>query len=119
MTSLLIVAVIIIGSWSLFRESVNLAMVVEPSDIELPMVEQALLALPSVAEVYDLHVWALSTTDTALTSHPIQSGPGDVVGLIAQATAVVRKRFKIGHSSFQVETAESADACGLRPASVV
>ncbi len=118
-TSLLIVAVIIIGTWSLLRESVNLAMDVVPGGIELPKVEAALLALPGVIEVHDLHVWALSTTETALTAHLIQGGTGDGVGLIAQATAEVRKRFKIGHSTFQVETAESADACGLRPADVV
>ena len=118
-TSLLIVAVIIIGTWGLLRDSVNLAMDVVPGGIELPEVKDALLALPGVVEVHDLHVWALSTTETALTAHLIQSGTGDGVGLIAQATAEVRKRFKIGHSTIQVETAESADACGLRPASVV
>lgn len=124
MTSLLIVAVIIIGTWGLLRDSANLAMDVVPGGIQLPEVERTLLALPGVIEVHDLHVWALSTTETALTAHLIQSGSiaagtDDGVGLIAQATTEVRKRFKIGHSTFQVETAESADACGLRPADVV
>ncbi len=123
-TSLLIVAVIIIGTWSLLRESVNLAMDVVPGGIELSKVEALLLALPNVIEVHDLHVWALSTTETALTAHLIQSNAikadsGDGVGLIALACAEVRKRFQIGHSTFQVETAESADTCGLRPAHVV
>jgi cobalt-zinc-cadmium efflux system protein len=118
-TSLLIVVVIIFGTWGLLRESASLAMDMVPEGIELPKVEAALLALPGVAEVHDLHVWALSTTETALTAHLIQSDSGDGAGLIAQATAEVRKRFKIGHSTFQVETAESAVACGLRPSSVV
>jgi len=111
--------VIIFGTWSLLRESANLAMDVVPEGIELPKVKDALLALPGVVEVHDLHVWALSTTETALTAHLIQGGSGDGAGLIALATAEVRKRFKIGHSTFQVETAESADACAQRPASVI
>jgi cobalt-zinc-cadmium efflux system protein len=124
LTSLVIAMVITIGTWGLLRDSANLAMDVVPGGIELAKVEETLLALPGVIEVHDLHVWALSTTETALTAHLIQSrsidaGTGDGAGLIAEATAEVRKRFKIGHSTFQVETAESADACGLRPASVV
>lgn len=138
-TSLLIVAVIILGTWSLLRDSVNLALDAVPGGIELPEVEQALLALPGVVEVHDLHVWALSTTETALTAHLIQSqtiqsqalvsaraNPGAIGGdagdrdrLIQQACAVVRERFNIGHSTFQVETADSAAACGLRSANVV
>lgn len=124
LTSLLIVAVIVIGTWSLLRDSVNLAMDVVPGGIELSEVENVLLALPGVIEVHDLHVWALSTTETALTAHLIESAASrenthDPIGLIAQASSEVRKRFKIGHSTFQVETAESADACTLRPADVV
>ena len=119
-TSLLIVAVIIVSTWGLLRDSVNLAMDAVPSGIELAVVEKALLALPNVCEVHDLHIWALSTTETALTAHLIQSDAArDGVDLIQQACVVVRERFKIGHSTFQVETAESADVCGLRPASVV
>ena len=122
--SLLIVAVIILGTWSLLRDSLNLAMDVVPGGIELSEVENVLLALPGVIEVHDLHVWALSTTETALTAHLIESASPrqnthDPVGLIAQASSAVRERFKIGHSTFQVETAESADACKLRPANVV
>ena len=118
-TSLLIVVVIIAGTWSLLRESMNLAMDMVPAGIKLSDVEQSLLALPGVVEVHDLHVWALSTCDTALTAHLIQGGPGDGPGLIAQASAVVATQFNISHSTFQVETADTADACGQRPADVV
>ena len=140
LTSLTIVAVIVIGTWGLLRDSVNLALDAVPGGIELAEVERTLLALPGVIEVHDLHVWALSTTETALTAHLIQSGatgdrpecdePGvDARGidprgvaaddLIRQACGVVRERFRIGHSTFQVETAESATGCGLRAANVV
>jgi cobalt-zinc-cadmium efflux system protein len=124
LTSLLIVFVIIIGTWGLLRDSANLAMDAVPGGIELSKVKETLLALPGVIEVHDLHVWALSTTETALTAHLIQSDAAedatdDGVGLIALASVTVRKHFRIGHSTFQVETAKSADSCRLRPADVV
>jgi cobalt-zinc-cadmium efflux system protein len=123
-TSLLIVLVIIIGTWGLLRDSANLAMDAVPGGIELAKVKETLLALPGVIEVHDLHVWALSTTETALTAHLIQSDKAedatdDGGGLIALASVAVRKHFGIGHSTFQVETSTSAHACGLRPADVV
>ena len=118
-TSLAIVAVITIGTWSLLRDSVNLALDVVPGGIELPEVEEALRALPGVVEVHDLHIWALSTTETALTAHLIQGTEGDADGLVRQASSEVRRRFNIGHSTFQVETPQSAVDCELRPGSVV
>jgi cobalt-zinc-cadmium efflux system protein len=118
-TSLLIVAIIILGTWGLLRDSMNLAMDVVPAGIELPQVEEALLNLPGVTEVHDLHVWALSTTETALTAHLLQGTAGRESGLIAEACAQMLQRFKIGHCTFQIETAESADTCGLRAADVV
>jgi len=124
LTSLLIVLVIIIGTWGLLRDSANLAMDAVPGGIELSKVNETLLALPGVIEVHDLHVWALSTTETALTAHLIQSDAAedatdDGVGLTALASVTVRKHFNIGHSTFQVETAKSAHACRLRSADVV
>lgn len=118
-TSLLIVAIIVLGTWSLLRDSMNLAMDVVPNGIELPRVEEVLLALPGVTEVHDLHVWALSTTETALTAHLLQDATGRESGLIADACDEMLKRFKIGHCTFQIETSESADVCGMRPANVI
>jgi cobalt-zinc-cadmium efflux system protein len=118
-TSLLIVAIIVLGTWGLLRDSMNLAMDVVPNGIELPKVEEALLNLTGVSEVHDLHVWALSTTETALTAHLLQDSVGRESGLIAEACTEMLARFKIGHCTFQIETAESADVCGLRAADVV
>ena len=118
-TSLLIVAVIVFGSWGLLRDSMNLAMDVVPAGIDLSQVEKALLKLPGVTEVHDLHVWALSTSETALTAHLLQDSGGPESGLIAKASAAMQERFKIGHCTFQIETAESAGVCGLRAADVV
>jgi cobalt-zinc-cadmium efflux system protein len=117
-TSLLIVVVIVVGTWGLLRDSVNLAMDVVPGGIALGEVEKTLLALPGVIEVHDLHVWPLSTTQTALTAHLIQAGAGEVNVLIQQASRQVLERFGIGHSTFQVEDEESAGACALRSASM-
>jgi cobalt-zinc-cadmium efflux system protein len=118
-TSLLIVAIIVLGTWSLLRDSMNLAMDVVPAGIELPKIEEALLDLPGVTEVHDLHVWALSTTETALTAHLLQDSTGRETSLITAACTQMLERFKIGHCTFQIETSESADACGLRAADVV
>ena len=117
-TSLLIVVVIVFGTWGLLRDSVNLAMDAVPGGIALLEVEKTLLALPGVIEVHDLHVWPLSTTETALTAHLIQAGTDAPDMLIQQASDQVNKRFGIGHSTFQVENEESAGACALRSASV-
>lgn len=118
-TSLLIVGIIVLGTWGLLRDSMNLAMDVVPNGIELPKVEEALLNLTGVSEVHDLHVWALSTTETALTAHLLQDSAGRESGLIAAACTEMLARFKIGHCTFQIETAESAGVCGLRAADVV
>lgn len=117
--SLLIVVVITVGTWGLLRDSVNLAMDEVPGGIEMAQVQSSLLALPGVVEVHDLHVWALSTTETALTAHLVHDGSANASEVIRQASDEVRKRFRIGHSTIQVETAEHANSCELRPAGVV
>jgi cobalt-zinc-cadmium efflux system protein len=117
-TSLLIVAVITIGTWSLLRDSVNLALDAVPGSIDLAEVDATLRALPGVADVHDLHVWGLSTTETALTAHLVHDGGEDAI-LIQVACSEVREQFGIGHATFQVETAELAEGCTLRASHVV
>lgn len=120
-TSLLIAAVIVAGSWGLLRDSANLALDAVPQGIDPAEVEAALRGLAGVDDVHDLHVWALSTTDTALTAHLV-TGDGHAAGtaaLIRRATAAVQGRFRIGHATFQVETPDLAEDCALRPAHVV
>lgn len=117
-TSLLIVVVIVGGTWGLLRASLDLALDRVPEGIDMTEVGAELRALPGVAEVHDLHVWALSTTETALTAHLVVEG-GDPDALIRQAGALMRTRFRIGHATFQVETPTLAETCALRPAHVV
>lgn len=101
--SLLIVAVILIGTWGLLKDSVNLALDAAPPGVDVDAVRQAFLGLPGVAAVHDLHVWGLSTTETALTAHLVHDRP-DVDILLAEAQALARERFGVGHTTLQLES---------------
>ena len=118
-TSLAIAAVILVGTWSLLRDSANLAMDAVPPGIDPAEVEQALRALPGVTEVHDLHIWAMSTTETALTAHLVRPDPAHDHAILQRACTEVRDRFGIGHPTFQLETMDAARQCELRPAHVV
>ena len=117
-TSLVIVAVITAGTWGLLRQSANLALDAVPDGIDMAAVEAALRGLAGVVDVHDLHVWGLSTTQTAVTAHLVRGDVADAA-LVRTACATVRDRFGIGHATFQVETRELAEHCELRPAHVV
>ena len=87
-----------------------------PPGIDPAAVRARLLALPDVVEVHDLHIWALSTTRTAATAHLVAAGLG--AQLVPMACTALQEGFGIGHCTFQVENAETAEACALRPACV-
>jgi cobalt-zinc-cadmium efflux system protein len=121
LVSLGIAVTIGVGTWGLLSESMNLAMDAVPPGLDLGRIEAFLAALPCVHEVHDLHVWALSTTQNAVTAHLVrhdsEHGPHDV--LILLACAGLREKFGISHATIQVETLDGAENCGLRAASVV
>ena len=100
--SLVIAAVIVIGTWGLFRQSLRLMFDGVPDHIELGAVRSALEALPGVARVHDLHVWATGTTDVALTAHLVMPGGHPDDPFFETATTQLRERFKIGHVTLQV-----------------
>lgn len=108
LVSLIIVAVILIGTWGLLKDSVNLALDAAPSGMDVAAIRDALLALPGVSAVHDLHVWGLSTTETALTAHLVH-GRDDPGALLAEAQGLVRERFRIGHTTLQLETGALPD----------
>ena len=110
--SLLISAVILAGSWGLLRDATALAMDAVPPSIDPSAVRVRLMALPGVTEVHDLHIWALSTTRTAATAHLV-AGPS-ALDLVPMACTALHEEFGIAHCTFQVETADVADACTLR-----
>ncbi len=114
-TSLVIVAVIMIGTWGLLRDSVAMALDRVPDGIAPREVEAALTGLAGVTRVHDLHIWSMSTTEVALTAHLVMPGgcPGDA--FLHAATDMLHDRFDIGHATLQIERNEDA-ACRLEPA---
>ena len=116
--SLAIVVVITVGTWGVLRESVNLAMDAVPEDVPHADVEAFLAALPGVVEVHDLHIWGLSTKETALTAHLVYAGEaGD--RRLHDLNHELRDRFGIGHATLQIESDADAALCRLRPNDVV
>ena len=116
LTSLGVAAVIVAGTWSTLRESLDLSLDAVPSRLTQQEVNDWLAALPGVREVHDLHIWGLSTTETALTAHLVCDGTERSLDALA---AALRERFRIGHATIQIETETEAAVCRLRPAGVV
>lgn len=101
--SLAIVAVILTGTWGLLKDSVNLVIDAAPRGVDVEAVRDGLLGLPGVTAVHDLHVWGLSTTETALTAH-LCHDRADAAVLLAEAQGLARRRFGIGHATLQLES---------------
>src|SRR3954471_12205022 len=114
--SLAIAAVILASGWGLMRDSVNLALDAVPKGIELAKVRDYLGGLEGVLEVHDLHVWAMSTNETALTVHLVRPGGHDDA-FLHQVCEQLSHRFRIHHATLQIEA--SGDACKLAPAELV
>jgi cobalt-zinc-cadmium efflux system protein len=110
--SLLVSAVIAIASWRLLRQSFDLVMDAVPEGIDPAAVRKCLETLPGVSEVHDLHVWAMSTTETALTAHVAR---GDAAGadgdFLRDAARKIHDTFGIEHVTIQVEPAGDCIDC--------
>jgi len=117
--SLVVNAVILWGTWGLLKDSINLALDAVPEGIDMAKVRAYLESLPGVTGVHDLHVWALSTTQTALTAHLVKPEAKVDDELLAQACEGLRDRFKIHHSTIQIETGDQAHPCALAPETVI
>jgi cobalt-zinc-cadmium efflux system protein len=114
--SLCIAAIVLVSGWGLARDSVNLALDGVPRGIELSGVRDYLGRLEGVIEIHDLHVWAMSTNETALTVHLVRpSGYDDA--FLHGVCAELSHRFNIHHATLQVEV--GSDVCRLAPAEVV
>lgn len=116
--SIVISVVIVLGTWSLLRQSVTMSLDAVPEAVDAAAVRRYLETLPGVAEVHDLHIWAMSTTETALTGHLVmpQAHPGDV--FLRETSEELRRRFQIGHATLQIEI-DVDGACRLAPAHVI
>lgn len=117
--SLIIVVVVVVGTWQLLKDSVNLALDAVPDGVEPLAVETYLAERPGVAQVHDLHIWAMSTTQTALTVHLVMpSGhPGD--DFLAQTCRELHDHFGVEHATLQVETGDPNHPCILESDKVV
>ncbi|MGJ7459231.1 cation diffusion facilitator family transporter [Halomonas sp. MA07-2] len=112
--SLLIALVIVVGTWSLLHRSLHLLFDGVPDDIDMEAVDESLRGLPGVIDVHDLHVWAMSTSDNALTAHlVIDTDHLDRDALLEQATLMLHERFRIRHSVLQQESREYAAHCPM------
>lgn len=109
---LAIVALIAVGTWRLLKDALKMALLAVPENIDEGEVRGWLAALPGVAAVHDLHIWPMSTTETAFTAHLVmpEGHPGDA--FLYRVADELHHRFGIGHATIQVETA-SAAACVL------
>ncbi|PTQ09890.1 cation transporter [Sphingomonas oleivorans] len=105
-TSLAIVAVILLGTWGLFRESLAMSLQGVPPGIDPAQVTAHLGTLPGVVDVHHVHIWPMSTTETALTAHLLMPAgfPGD--RFLEEAAHGLETRFRISHATLQVETGQ-------------
>lgn len=110
--SLAIVVVIALGTWGLLRDSVNLALDAVPQGIDPDEVESYLAALPGVVAVHDLHIWGMSTTESALTVHLVMPDASVDDALLARINKDMHHRFGIGHTTLQFELGDAAHPCG-------
>lgn len=108
LVSIAIVVLILLGTWGLLKDSVNLALDAAPRGVDVAAIRSGFLALPGVTAVHDLHVWGLSTTETALTAHLVHDRT-DAEALLCEAQALARTRFAIGHTTLQLETGALPD----------
>jgi cobalt-zinc-cadmium efflux system protein len=117
--SLVVSAVIVFATWSLLRDAVHLALDAVPEGVDPEAVRGHLLTLPGVTGLHDLHIWGMSTTETALTCHLVMPAghPGDAVlnALVEQLHQI----FRIQHATIQIELADTDEACALTPEHVV
>ncbi|HZZ04055.1 cation diffusion facilitator family transporter [Paraburkholderia sp.] len=111
--SLLVVAVVVVGTWGLLRDSVRMALDAVPPGIDLQHIRDYLAGQPGVTDVHDLHVWALSTTGNALSAHLVMPAghPGDesIDGIVI----TLRERFSMQHATLQVDLGTTVHQCAL------
>lgn len=113
--SLVIVTVIVISTWGLLRESMQLALSAVPAHIDVSAVETYLRQCHGVTDIHDLHIWGMSTTESALTVHLVMPNdyPGDA--FMDDIVQTLKERFSVHHCTLQVEQGTTDHACALHP----
>ena len=109
--SLVIGGIILVGTWGLLRDSVNLVLHAVPAEIDLREVSSYLLNVPGVKAVHDLHIWAMSTAETALTAHVVKPILENDDAMLTRIDAELQERFGIDHVTVQVERSNILNRC--------
>ncbi len=110
--SLVIVIVIVISTWGVFRDSFNLAMDGVPKEIDVEEVKYFILQQEGITEIHDLHIWAMSTTQVALTAHLVRETNALDDDFLHRLSKELKERFDIIHPTIQIESGKKAHLCG-------
>jgi len=116
--SLIIIAVIVVGTWGLLRDSAQLALSAVPANIEVGKIEAYLRQCAGVTDIHDLHIWGMSTTENALTVHLVipDGYPGDLY--MDKIMQTLKDQFSVHHSTLQIELGTTTHECSLSPVAV-
>jgi cobalt-zinc-cadmium efflux system protein len=117
--SIVLAITILAGTWSLMKKSMNLMLDAVPEGIAPEEVKAYLAALPGVVEVHDLHIWAMSTTETALTAHVVMPGASSKPSFLTDVCKELHERFDIDHSTLQIDPHEAPAPCALASDEIV
>lgn len=109
--SLVVAIVIFWSTWSVLRESTNLILQAVPEGISPEEVRTFLLSLPGVTGIHDLHIWAMSTTETALSAHIVRPDIENDDAFLNQTVHALQDRFGIEHATIQIERSVNVDSC--------
>ncbi len=109
--SLVIAVLILIGSWRLLRETVDVLLEGTPARISIPELERSMLAVPGIATVHDIHVWTVTSGFVAMSGHAELDGTHDTHSVLDAATTMLSRQFGIAHITIQPETRLHASDC--------
>jgi cobalt-zinc-cadmium efflux system protein len=118
LVSLVIVAVILMSTWRLLRDSLTLSLDGVPASVNSSAVMSYLADQRGVTDVHDLHIWALSTTNVALTAHLVVPDPDAEDALLSSLTPDLKRRFHIHHATLQIERDRCEHGCEAEPAAL-
>jgi len=112
--SLVIVVVVIISTWGLLRESVQLILSAVPASVDIAAIDEYLRRQPGVSDIHDLHIWGISTIESALTAHLIMPGgyPGD--DFMDNIRQTLENHYAIHHSTIQIEQGTARHSCSVK-----
>ncbi len=112
--SLVIVVVILVGTWNLLQDSINLSIDAVPQGIDMSAIKDYLTKITKISEIHDLHVWALSTTETALTVHLVTDKDLIDNKFLQEVQQHLHDNFGIEHATIQVEKEDTENGCMLK-----